>query len=142
MPSRKVTTGVEIGAQVWYAPIVRTLRESETIHAAAPANLNTYNPHIIRHKRCPLFDALWDTHPQSDCFRPSASLSHVLSVRPSPEYDNMDLEMLQEVVPMLKQQLEKSMLDRNYVQLERVSGRPTGRLTNSGNFLLDFFSYS
>ena len=37
------------------------------------------------------------------------------------EYDNMDLEMLQEVVPMLKQQLEKSMLDRNYVQLERVS---------------------
>lgn len=36
------------------------------------------------------------------------------------EYDNMDLEMLQEVVPMLNQQLEKSMLDRNYVQLERV----------------------
>lgn len=36
------------------------------------------------------------------------------------EYDNMDLEMLQEVVPMLSQQLEKSMLDRNYVQLERV----------------------
>ncbi|KAG5177420.1 growth-arrest-specific micro-tubule binding-domain-containing protein [Tribonema minus] len=35
------------------------------------------------------------------------------------EYDNMDLEMLHEVVPMLKQQLEKSMLDRNYVQLER-----------------------
>jgi growth arrest-specific protein 8 len=28
------------------------------------------------------------------------------------EYDNMDLEMLHEVVPMLKQQLEKSMLDR------------------------------
>ena len=37
------------------------------------------------------------------------------------EYDNVDLEMLQEVVPMLKQQLEKSMLDRSYVQLERVS---------------------
>lgn len=36
------------------------------------------------------------------------------------EYANMDLEMLREVVPMLKQQLEKSMLDRNYVQLERV----------------------
>ncbi len=35
----------------------------------------------------------------------------------------MDLEMLQEVVPMLKQQLEKSMLDRNYVQLERVRSR-------------------
>mmetsp|Transcript_2869 Transcript_2869/g.3032 ORF Transcript_2869/g.3032 Transcript_2869/m.3032 type:complete len:480 (-) Transcript_2869:150-1589(-) len=35
------------------------------------------------------------------------------------EYDTMDLEMLREVVPMLKQQLEKSMLDRNYVQLER-----------------------
>lgn len=31
----------------------------------------------------------------------------------------MDLEMLREVVPMLRQQLEKSMLDRNYVQLER-----------------------
>lgn len=28
--------------------------------------------------------------------------------------------MLREVVPMLRQQLEKSMLDRNYVQLERV----------------------
>lgn len=37
----------------------------------------------------------------------------------------MDLEMLREVVPMLRQQLEKSMLDRNYVQLERV------RLTNN-----------
>ena len=37
------------------------------------------------------------------------------------EYDTMDLEMLREVVPMLRQQLEKSMLDRNYVQLERVS---------------------
>lgn len=36
------------------------------------------------------------------------------------EYDTMDLEMLREVVPMLRQQLEKSMLDRNYVQLERV----------------------
>jgi hypothetical protein len=37
------------------------------------------------------------------------------------EYDAMDLEMLREVVPMLRQQLEKSMLDRNYVQLERDS---------------------
>lgn len=35
-------------------------------------------------------------------------------------YESMDLEMLREVVPMLRQQLEKSMLDRNYVQLERV----------------------
>eukprot|EP00602_Paraphysomonas_sp_CaronLab_P002937 CAMPEP_0185030776 /NCGR_PEP_ID=MMETSP1103-20130426/17835_1 /TAXON_ID=36769 /ORGANISM="Paraphysomonas bandaiensis, Strain Caron Lab Isolate" /LENGTH=469 /DNA_ID=CAMNT_0027566029 /DNA_START=46 /DNA_END=1451 /DNA_ORIENTATION=+ len=35
------------------------------------------------------------------------------------EYDTMDLEMLREVVPMLRQQLDKSMLDRNYVQLER-----------------------
>ena len=35
------------------------------------------------------------------------------------EYDTMDLEMLREVVPMLRQQLEKAMLDRNYVQLER-----------------------
>lgn len=39
------------------------------------------------------------------------------------EYDTMDLEMLREVVPMLRQQLDKSMLDRNYVQLERVSSR-------------------
>ena len=39
------------------------------------------------------------------------------------EYDTMDLEMLREVVPMLRQQLEKSMLDRNYVQLERVSSK-------------------
>lgn len=31
----------------------------------------------------------------------------------------MDLEMLQEVTPMLRQQLEKTQLDRNYVQLER-----------------------
>mmetsp|Transcript_67133 Transcript_67133/g.132183 ORF Transcript_67133/g.132183 Transcript_67133/m.132183 type:complete len:479 (+) Transcript_67133:66-1502(+) len=37
------------------------------------------------------------------------------------EYEGMDLEMLREVVPMLRQQLEKSMLDRNYVQLERDS---------------------
>jgi hypothetical protein len=37
------------------------------------------------------------------------------------EYKSMDLEMLREVVPMLRQQTEKSMLDRNYVQLERVS---------------------
>ena len=37
------------------------------------------------------------------------------------EYATMDLEMLREVVPMLRQQLDKSMLDRNYVQLERVS---------------------
>jgi mannose/fructose/N-acetylgalactosamine-specific phosphotransferase system component IIC len=28
--------------------------------------------------------------------------------------------MLKEVVPMLRQTLEKAMLDRNYVQLERV----------------------
>lgn len=41
-------------------------------------------------------------------------------VQEESEYDTMDLEMLREVVPMLRQQLEKSMLDRNYVQLERV----------------------
>ena len=35
------------------------------------------------------------------------------------EYDNMDPDMLHEVVPMLKVQLEKQKLDRNYVQLER-----------------------
>ena len=35
------------------------------------------------------------------------------------EYDQMDPDMLQEVVPMLKVQLEKQKLDRNYVQLER-----------------------
>ena len=34
------------------------------------------------------------------------------------EYETMDLEMLREVVPLLKQTLAKS-LDRNYVQLER-----------------------
>ena len=37
------------------------------------------------------------------------------------EYQTMDLEMLREVVPMLRQQLDKAMLDRNYVQLERDS---------------------
>lgn len=31
----------------------------------------------------------------------------------------MDLEMLREVTPMLKQQLEKTQMDRSYVQLER-----------------------
>ena len=40
---------------------------------------------------------------------------------PETEYDSMDLEMLKEVVPMLRKQLEKATLDRNYVQLERVS---------------------
>lgn len=40
------------------------------------------------------------------------------------EYDDMTLEMLQDVVPMLRQQLEKSMLDRNYVQLENVRNTP------------------
>ena len=35
------------------------------------------------------------------------------------EYDSMDLSMLSEVVPMLKEQLRKQKLDRNYVQLER-----------------------
>ena len=35
------------------------------------------------------------------------------------EYETMDLEMLREVVPLLKQTLSKKSLDRNYVQLER-----------------------
>jgi len=35
------------------------------------------------------------------------------------EYDSMDVEMLKEVTQMLRQQLEKAQLDRNYVQLER-----------------------
>lgn len=35
------------------------------------------------------------------------------------EHDNMDIDMLREVVPMLKQSLEGAQLDRNYVQLER-----------------------
>ena len=35
------------------------------------------------------------------------------------EYETMDLEMLREVVPLLKQTLAKKSLDRNYVQLER-----------------------
>lgn len=33
----------------------------------------------------------------------------------------MNSEMLREVIPMLRQQLEKAQIDRNYVQLERVS---------------------
>lgn len=37
------------------------------------------------------------------------------------EYAIMDLEMLKELVPMLRQQVEKNVMDRNYVQLERVS---------------------
>ena len=57
------------------------------------------------------------------------------------EYDSMDLEMLREVVPMLRQQLEKSMLDRNYVQLERVS-----KLLNSfiveGDIVVYKFAYT
>jgi len=36
------------------------------------------------------------------------------------EYAIMDLEMLKELVPMLRQQVEKNVMDRNYVQLERV----------------------
>ena len=46
------------------------------------------------------------------------------SEEPPSEHDNMDLDMLQEVVPMLEQQKEKAMLDRNYVQLERVRETP------------------
>lgn len=52
---------------------------------------------------------------QQVCHFPLYDLKNI-----SIEYDGMDLEMLREVVPMLRQQLEKSMLDRNYVQLERV----------------------
>ncbi|OQR83892.1 Sporangia Induced Dynein Regulatory Complex Protein [Achlya hypogyna] len=35
------------------------------------------------------------------------------------EYDTMDIEMLKEVTQMLRQQLDKSQVDRNYVQHER-----------------------
>ncbi|CAK4072037.1 unnamed protein product [Aphanomyces euteiches] len=35
------------------------------------------------------------------------------------EYDTMDVEMLKEVTQMLRQQLDKSQIDRNYVQHER-----------------------
>merc|ERR1712023_580171 len=35
------------------------------------------------------------------------------------EYDTMKVETLREVIPLLKQQLEKAQIDRNYVQLER-----------------------
>jgi hypothetical protein len=35
------------------------------------------------------------------------------------EYDRMSVEMLKEVTQMLKQQLQKCQMDRNYVQLER-----------------------
>lgn len=37
-----------------------------------------------------------------------------------PEYDTMDIPMLNEVIQMLRQQLEKAQVDRNYVQHERV----------------------
>lgn len=36
------------------------------------------------------------------------------------EYDTMDIPMLNEVIQMLRQQLEKAQVDRNYVQHERV----------------------
>lgn len=36
------------------------------------------------------------------------------------EYDTMDIPMLKEVIQMLRQQLEKAQVDRNYVQHERV----------------------
>lgn len=49
------------------------------------------------------------------------SKKEVKVVEEETEYDRMDLEMLREVVPMLEQQLAKSRLDRNYVQLERDS---------------------
>merc|ERR550537_738742 len=35
------------------------------------------------------------------------------------EYDTMKIETLREVIPLLRQQLEKAQIDRNYVQLER-----------------------
>ena len=47
-------------------------------------------------------------------------LKQIETMSVATEYDDMSLEMLQEMVPMLRQQLEKSMLDRNYVQLENV----------------------
>lgn len=37
------------------------------------------------------------------------------------EYDTMDVPMLKEVIQMLRQQLDKAQVDRNYVQHERVS---------------------
>lgn len=37
------------------------------------------------------------------------------------EYDTMDVPMLREVIQMLRQQLDKAQVDRNYVQHERVS---------------------
>ena len=59
------------------------------------------------------------------------------------EYDDMSLEMLQDVVPMLRQQLEKSMLDRNYVQLENVRktfDREYQRIQDNLNFY-NFLQY-
>ena len=58
------------------------------------------------------------------------------------DYDDMSLEMLRNVVPMLQQQLEKSMLDRNYVQLENV--RKTFNFQNKSNQIDDlifFFNF-
>jgi hypothetical protein len=54
------------------------------------------------------------------------------------EYDDMTLEMLQDVVPMLRQQLEKSLLDRNYVQLENVRNTPLCDYERSHDDLIFF----
>ena len=64
------------------------------------------------------------TSSRCDCdpFSSLTKLTRLLFCWSAVEYDTMDLEMLREVVPMLRQQLEKSMFDRNYVQLERVRG--------------------
>lgn len=46
-------------------------------------------------------------------------ISRVLT-RAVSEYDTMDVPMLKEVIQMLRQQLDKAQVDRNYVQHERV----------------------
>ncbi len=35
------------------------------------------------------------------------------------EWDSMDLESIRETVPMVRQHLEKAMMDRNYVQVNK-----------------------
>jgi len=53
------------------------------------------------------------------------------------EEDTMDLDMLREVVPMLRQQMEKANLDRNYLQLERDTIQNFYDITKSEILQLD-----
>lgn len=52
-----------------------------------------------------------------------------------PEYDTMDIPMLNEVIQMLRQQLEKAQVDRNYVQHERVRLMLTGVMSSIARYI-------